>query len=562
MVDVYSRDAQRYFERYQSLAFEDVHRAWLDHLPEKPGFVLDVGAGSGRDALALARQGWDVLAVEPADGLRELGMAATAGADVQWLDDRLPELSRVRALSYRFDLILISAVWMHLRPGQRERAFRVLAEVLAPGGLLIITLRHGPSDRDRNFFDCDSDELEALARRRALVTVHIARDEDRLHRGDVSWESMVFRLPDDGTGSLPLVRHIIVNDDKASTYKLGLLRAITRIADGVPGMVLKRTDDYVEIPLGLVGLYWIKLYQPLILRHHLRQLPGRANYAFAGDDFLRLADISSLDLRVGRRLDRDLAVVLQGALRKACQTIAKMPAHYITHPGTNRQVFDARVLRSRILQQPVIVDRGFLSRFGTFRVPAPLWDCCSRYACWIEPAIVNEWAALMQSYEVRYDNQIYLTALRWEEGRRETGLARGLVDGFLNGGRGVSCVWSNTRLSAANYQIDHCFPWSRWMNNDLWNLMPASSRANAAKAEKLPAAPLLQTSRARILQWWAEAFVGSLREQQFFIEAEAALPMAGSDRNLAAVFEGVVHQRMRLKMNQQLAEWYGLPGVQ
>jgi hypothetical protein len=30
------------------------------------------------------------------------------------------------------------------------------------------------------------------------------------------------RLPDDGSGALPLLRHIILNDDKSSTYKLAL----------------------------------------------------------------------------------------------------------------------------------------------------------------------------------------------------------------------------------------------------------------------------------------------------------------------------------------------------
>jgi hypothetical protein len=37
---------------------------------------------------------------------------------------------------------------------------------------------------------------------------------------------LALRLPDDGTGALPLLRHIIFNDDKSSTYKLALLRVL------------------------------------------------------------------------------------------------------------------------------------------------------------------------------------------------------------------------------------------------------------------------------------------------------------------------------------------------
>lgn len=198
MSDVYSRDAQRFFEQYQSLRFEDVHRNWLAYLPQQPGFALDIGAGSGRDAAALASRGWDVLAVEPAEGLRELGEQATQGLSVQWLKDRLPDLQHVRALSYRFQLILVSAVWMHLPPSQRERAFRIVSELLAPGGVLVITLRHGPGDGERKFYEVNAQELEHWARQRALISLCVEQDEDRLQRDGVWWETLVFRLPDDG----------------------------------------------------------------------------------------------------------------------------------------------------------------------------------------------------------------------------------------------------------------------------------------------------------------------------------------------------------------------------
>ena len=82
MKDIYSDNAGYYFEQYQKLDFNDVHGSWLKHLPEPNGLALDIGAGSGRDAAALAKRGWDVLAVEPAAGLREKGEAFTAGLSV------------------------------------------------------------------------------------------------------------------------------------------------------------------------------------------------------------------------------------------------------------------------------------------------------------------------------------------------------------------------------------------------------------------------------------------------------------------------------------------------
>jgi len=195
MADIYSRDAKHFFEQYQQLRFEDVHASWLRHLPEKPGFALDVGAGSGRDAVALAERGWEVLAVEPATGLRELAESASSGCSVQWGDDQLPELGHIRSLGRRFQLILVSAVWMHLPTHKRPSAFKTLAELLAPAGIIIITLRHGPDDDERVFHETNRDELENLADTQSLTSLSVPEETqtDQIGRREVSWQTVVFQ---------------------------------------------------------------------------------------------------------------------------------------------------------------------------------------------------------------------------------------------------------------------------------------------------------------------------------------------------------------------------------
>lgn len=127
--DFYTSNAQRLAQQYDSLSPEQVHADWLAHLPSiKPNQTLqalDLGAGSGRDASWLAGKGWDVLAVEPSAGLSRLGELATHGQSVRWLNDALPALASLPA-SYdaSFDLILASAMWMHLT--LMNRVWRVL----------------------------------------------------------------------------------------------------------------------------------------------------------------------------------------------------------------------------------------------------------------------------------------------------------------------------------------------------------------------------------------------------------------------------------------------------
>ncbi len=194
----YNKNAQKFFTQYQSLTFEQAHKDWLPHLDKKSGLALDVGAGSGRDALALAERGWDVVAVEPAAELRRLGEAATAHRSIQWMDDSLPDLSEIRKLSYRFGLVLVSAVWMHLPSAHRERAFWILTELLAPSGMLVITLRHGPGDGERQFYEVTKAELDSFALRGAVMSVPLADSPraDQLNRSDVWWETAVYLAAD------------------------------------------------------------------------------------------------------------------------------------------------------------------------------------------------------------------------------------------------------------------------------------------------------------------------------------------------------------------------------
>jgi 2-polyprenyl-3-methyl-5-hydroxy-6-metoxy-1,4-benzoquinol methylase len=194
----YDDHAEALCSQYNALAADVVHRSWVArHLPQKPGFACDIGAGSGRDANWLAAKGWDVVAVEPSSAMRHASMAASH-PNVTWLDDSLPHLSKLRSLGHRFDLILLSAVWVHVPPTARERAFRILSELLKPSGVLVISLRHG-SDQDENaqrgFHPVSADEVLEFAKRRAVALTDRFNVPDQ-SRSHVTWEMLVFMMPD------------------------------------------------------------------------------------------------------------------------------------------------------------------------------------------------------------------------------------------------------------------------------------------------------------------------------------------------------------------------------
>ena len=56
---------------------------------------------------------------------------------------------------------------------------------------------------------------------------------------------------------------------------------LIRIADGLQGAVINRTDDHVVLPHGLVALHWIKIFKPFVLDEKILQQPSNtANLSF------------------------------------------------------------------------------------------------------------------------------------------------------------------------------------------------------------------------------------------------------------------------------------------
>jgi len=192
----YAEEAGRLVERYEALSFEEKHAPVLHLLPAAPASIGDIGAGTGADAAWLASRGHRVVAVEPTAPLREAGMALHAAQPIEWIDDSLPALARLHGREAAFDAVLLTAVWMHLDAAQRRRAMPAVAALLAPGGLLLMSLRHGPVPAGRRMFDVTAQETIALAREHGLRAVFEARNaslQPENIAASVAWTRLAFR---------------------------------------------------------------------------------------------------------------------------------------------------------------------------------------------------------------------------------------------------------------------------------------------------------------------------------------------------------------------------------
>jgi len=561
----YEHNASTVANQYESVTFDQIHDWLISMLPDRPGVILDVGAGTGRDAAWLAAHGHEVVAVEPSAAMRAEGGRRHPDPRIRWIPDRLPGLDQTFRLGVCFDFILLSAVWMHVPPTDRGRAFRKLITLLKPGGFIAITLRNGRSEVGRAMYPVGRDELERLAREHGAFVELVANSPDRLNRNDIGWTQILIRLPDDGTGALPLLRHIVLGDAKSSTYKLALLRTVARIADSAAGMTQEVDDEHVAVPLGLIALFWIRMFKPLI-KADLPQTPtnrGMDGLGFIRDGFRALDTISHLDLRVSARFQGTNATAVHQALRDACDTVAKMPANYITYPNGGPILKAHR--RGRVNQPGrILLNQEYLASFGELRIPTKIWRALERFDAWIEPALISEWGRLMKTYAEsqgrRLDDRVINSAMAWSDPARDVALVRQLAINQLHSGI-VLCVWTGRELNESSLDIDHCLPWSAWPCDDLWNLMPAQRVVNQKqKRDRLPSAERLGKAQDLILSWWSNGYFSSPNAtipERFLGEARASLPSIAStvQPSLDDIFSGVALQRLRLKQDQQVPEW-------
>jgi SAM-dependent methyltransferase len=137
----YTAYAEALRDRYDTLPTEDYYAPVRHLISAAPCRTADIGTATGRDARWFADMGHSVTAVDPVAAVLE--PAARSDSRIGWLIDALPDLPVLLARGQLYDFVNLSAVWHHLAPAERDRAAETLARLLAPGGLLLLALRHG-----------------------------------------------------------------------------------------------------------------------------------------------------------------------------------------------------------------------------------------------------------------------------------------------------------------------------------------------------------------------------------------------------------------------------------
>jgi len=133
--------------------------------PRRP--LVDVGAGTGKLTVALARRGYQIVAVEPNDAMRELGEQNTTGLGVRWI----AATGEATTLPDAFAQLAIFGSSFNVT--DRPRALRESARILVPTGWFACLWNH------RDLDDPLQSQVEAVIARMVPSYDYGVRREDQ-----------------------------------------------------------------------------------------------------------------------------------------------------------------------------------------------------------------------------------------------------------------------------------------------------------------------------------------------------------------------------------------------
>ena len=258
ILETYTRSAAKFSDQYDSVPTEDVLTGIHDRLPKF--YALDLGCGNGRDAQWLAQQGFHVDAMDGSEGMLKEAIAKHSHERVNYFHDVLPDMGKVRERGHKYDMIIMSAVWMHLKPDERAVALQHILEVAKPGATIFISLRHGTSPADRPMYEVSADELKKMAGLHMVDYEHIS-DEGDLFGRDVWWEKIYLRTPNDNLDALELIKGQVVQGRHSSTYKPALVLSLAEGLRENKGQLRDVSASEVELPFSAVAKPWNRIYQ-------------------------------------------------------------------------------------------------------------------------------------------------------------------------------------------------------------------------------------------------------------------------------------------------------------
>ena len=321
------------------------------------------------------------------------------------------------------------------------------------------------------------------------------------------------------TESFIRVSQIIERDSKDTTYKFALLRATIDVISLYDQQIIN-LNGRVLIPTGLIIERWIWYYYPLIdsnvflpqKNSEPEELTRGKNISFR-KNFIALIDSYSeygkfehfYNDYKKKNLHKEVNVELSYLVSDLYKTITSMPMRYVGKSFSKDEysIYNIEKKKNRIKAATVISTEILLKEFGSFSIPIDFYFVLKYLGSFISGSntLINNWADfIVKANKTHHLDKEYVLKKLFKQPESFRDVNE--VKKFYKRQENLYCIWSGKHITNKTLNVDHVLPFAHYLNNDLWNLLPAINKINSNKSDKVPTPELIEKQSDLILDYW------------------------------------------------------------
>jgi hypothetical protein len=348
-----------------------------------------------------------------------------------------------------------------------------------------------------------------------------------------------------------VIATILKHDNKSTSYKIALLRALNDLVLAFPG--IGQHDRPVAVPLARMAELWAAYYWPFVDAQHPIYQGARAR---RGNSLRNDVSFRPALTHLRAEWQRLLLTTPEPADGFFLLTEMRTPRRRTTYPVALVQAYDQAIAAiitalkmpiryagpdqwslfpppARLSQlPPALALPGTLATDLCVLVTAPLWQEFHHLSLYVEALCIHEWSLFTESVAqdpttsvTRGTTYTLLTAR--PHNRRPLTWERNQVDILLHEQVSFTCPWTQRLLTQKTpYDLDHLLPLAIYPINELWNLLPVDREFNQRqKRDRVPSAQRLSQATPYFITAYTNYTQSPALNQA--VRADAALRFTG-----------------------------------
>ena len=317
------------------------------------------------------------------------------------------------------------------------------------------------------------------------------------------------------------INAIIEKDATDTTYKYALLRGLAEICQKY-NHFKEEEKGRIFFPTGLLVEKWLFYYYPIIASNDfIPQKGGEKPLKFKKNNisfrkyFTKIThyyeDKGGFSVFYNNYKKANIPDEVQADLkvlaRSILSTIKQYPMRHLGYSLNHTEYSIIKPEKGKPITKE-ITPRYLIESCGRFSIDSELYEVFRLFGAYFSgrQSVVNKWAEFTANADKKKPLKIELAYKILNEipsTEREVQEARHFYEALLIKRGSLECVWSGKSITKSDeLEIDHVLPFSIWLNNDLWNLLPTHKSVNYKKLNRIPSEAILLRRKETIQNYW------------------------------------------------------------